>query len=389
MTKTLGSSYVTLLKTSIGSGILSFPFLFKTYGLLAGVILTLLSGLFSVLGLVLYAICSKEIGRTATLSKLATESMPYTRFIVDFSVFLKCFGVALSYLIITRQLLPVLIETLFGSSTLSNPNIALLAFVFFIGPFTYFHRLDKLKYTSFCGVLAIVIVIMAALYRYEYTPIVNKINIDYIVPLSYTWLDGLGKFIFSFTCHQNIFAIHSEMEDNSLPRMKKLIYMVSSSAAVLYISFGTINYLLYGAMVKDDVLENYPNDVLASIVRSLYVLVMGVSYPLQVNPCRAHFINMLSIKTTKTGEDCLRFIVTTGIIITTCLLASTGMNLGVIYSIIGATASTFMCLIFPALFYFNMNIERSVGLVVLSYMAFLFGVFVFTASLYGIVLHNL
>lgn len=388
MATTLASGYVTLLKTSIGSGILSFPYLFKTYGLLVGIVLTLVSGLFSVLGLVLYTICSQEIGRTATLSKLATESMPYTRAIVDFSVFLKCFGVALSYLIITRQLLPVLLDTVFGMSILSSPNVSLLLFVLCIGPFAYFHRLDRLKYTSFCGVLAVVVVTMAAFYRYEYS-LDTSSHIDYVVPLSYTWLDGFGRFVFSFSCHQNIFAIHSEMEDNSLPRMKRLIYMVASSAAVLYISFGVLNYLLYGTTVKDDILENYPNDVLASIVRGLYIVVMGVSYPLQVHPCRSHLINMIPLSPTKTGEKYLRFAATTGIILSTGYLAASGMGLGIIYSVIGATASTFMCLIFPALFYFNMNIDKSVRLVVLSYMAFLFGVFVFLASLSAIVIHNL
>lgn len=388
MATTLASGYVTLLKTSIGSGILSFPYLFKTYGILTGIILTMLSGFFSVLGLVLYAICSQELGRTATLSKLAKESMPYTRVIVDFSVFLKCFGVALSYLIITRQLLPVLVETVFGMSILSDPNISLLAFVSCIGPFAYFNRLDRLKYTSLCGVVAIVVVVVATLYRYKYTPAMATTSVEYLVPLSYTWMNGFGKFVFSFTCHQNIFAIHSEMEDNSLPKMKRLIYMVASSAAVLYISFGILNYLLYGESVKDDVLENYPNDVLASVVRGLYIVVMGVSYPLQVNPCRNHLINIISFST-KSRERLLRFVVTTGIIVATCLLAISGMSLGLIYSVIGATASTFMCLIFPALFYFNMDIVKSKGLVVLSYMAFLFGAFVFAMSLFSIILQNI
>lgn len=388
MATTLASGYITLLKTSIGSGILSFPYLFKTYGILTGIALTMISGFFSVLGLILYAICSQELGRTATLSRLATESMPYTRIIVDFSVFLKCFGVALSYLIITRQLLPVLIETVFGVSILSDPNISLLAFISCIGPFAYFNKLDRLKYTSLCGVVAIVVVVIAALYRYEYTPTSTQSKAEYFVPFSYTWMGGFGKFVFSFTCHQNIFAIHSEMEDNSFPRMKRLIYMVATSAAVIYISFGIINYLLYGDRVKDNVLENYPNDVLASVVRGLYVVVMGVSYPLQVNPCRNHLINIISFAQ-ESRKKLLRFIVTTGVIISTCLLAISGMGLGIIYSVIGSTASTFMCLIFPALFYFNMNITKPKGLVIMSYIAFLFGVFVFTTSLFNIILRSI
>lgn len=388
MHTSLAAGYVTLLKTSIGSGILAFPYLFKTYGLTTGIVLVTFSGFFAVLGMILYTICSKQIGRNATLSILAMHSMPYTRLIVEFSVFLKCFGVATSYLIITKQLLPVLLETIFGSSRMFRPNIVLLCFITIIAPFSYFQKLDKLKYTSFCGVFAIVIVTIASIYRYNYTP--SSENITYLSKSpSYAWLGGFGKFVFAFTCHQNIFTIHSELRDNSLKEMKKLIYLVASSAFIIYVSFGAFNYFIYGDKVKDDVLENYPNDILSSIVRGLYVLVMGVSYPLQVNPCRIYLLNMINIFTTKTEELGLKFIATTSIIIATYTLAASGMDLGVIYTIIGSTASTFMCLIFPALFYFNMNIDRPLYMVILSYMAFLFGVFVFIASIFNIILTHI
>lgn len=389
MNATFSSCFVTLLKTSIGSGALSFPYLFKTYGIIPSIFITMVSGLFAVVGLVLYAICAHEIGRNATLSELASISMPYTKLLVDFSVFLKCFGVALSYLIITRQLLPVIITTVFGDTLINNPKTLLLVFLAFTGPFCYFTKLDKLKYTSFCGVIAIVFVVIATFYRYAHTETSKNVVTLYFTVPNFSYLGGFGKFVFSFTCHQNIFAIHSEMEDNSIPKMKKLIYFVAISALTLYLSFGLVNYLLYGQNVKDNIILNYPNDVLATIVRFLYVIVMGVSYPLQVNPCRTYLIKMTGIKLKDRGNWILSFVFTTAIIIMTYLIAVSGMDLGIVYTIIGATASTFMCLIFPSLFYFNMDIRRSTVLDILSYLSFLFGVFVFCSTIYSVVYHKL
>jgi amino acid permease len=388
MKTTLASGYITLLKTSIGSGILSFPYLFKTYGIVTGIAFSIVSAGFSVLGLFLYAIGCNEIGRGASLSVLADRSVPHTRFLVDCSVFLKCFGVAISYLIITKQLLPVLLATVFGESRLFNPNLVLFLFLCVVGPVTFFDKLDKLKYTSLCGVGAVIAVTAAAFYRYEYTTKIHAANIAYLVPASYEWLGGFGKFVFAYTCHQNIFIIHSEMEDNSLPRMKRLIFMVAVSAIVIYLTFGYANYMLYGDAVRDNVLENYPNDVLASIVRGLYVVVMGVSYPLQVNPCRRYFINMLGIPSKYRGTK-LNASVTLGILIATLSLAVSGMGLGLIYSLIGATASTFICLIFPALIYMNLEIERNATLILLSYLAFLYGIFVFSTSIFSIIKKHL
>lgn len=376
------SCFVTLLKTVIGSGALSFPYLFKTYGILTTCILTFISGSFAIVGLILYINCAKEIGREATLSELAQVAMPYTKLLVDFSVFLKCFGVSLSYLIITRQLISPVFKILTGILNISS-SILLLIFIIIIGPICYFDKLNKLKYTSLCGILSVIFVIIASIYRYKHTIIPQSIIIKYTTPINKTYLNNIGKFVFSFTCHQNIFTIHSEMSNNSFRNMKRLIYSVTITALSLYLTFGYYNYLLYGQNVKDNIIMNFPNDSLGIIVRSLYIIVMGVSYPLQVNPCRIYLIKMLNINEKKYPS--IRFIATTLIIMLTFCIAISNMDLGLVYSIIGATASTFMCLIFPALFYFNMDIDRSILLDVLGYLSFLFGVLVFVSTIYGMI----
>lgn len=386
MNATFPSCFITLLKTSIGSGALSFPYLFMTYGILTTIILTIVSGGFAVVGLILYVNCAKEVGRDATLSELAKISMPYTRILVDFSVFLKCFGVSLSYLIIAKQLLPPIINTISGYTF--NPGLVLIFFLIFVGPFCYFDRLDKLKYTSFCGVLSIIFVIIATIYRYKHTHVPDNILVYYTTPINRSYLNGFGKFVFSFTCHQNIFAVHSEIGNNSITNMRRLIFSVALTALTLYLAFGYYNYLLYGQNIKDNIIMNFPNDILATIVRGLYIIVMGVSYPLQVNPCRTYLIKLTNIEIKKEYHKIIKVFSTTLIILLTYLIAISGMNLGLVYSIIGATASTFMCLIFPALFYFNMDIERSIVLDILGYLSFLFGVFVFSTTIISVVYYK-
>ncbi|KAI5174980.1 hypothetical protein PAEPH01_2114 [Pancytospora epiphaga] len=385
--KTFGGAYVNLLKTSIGSGVLNFPYLFKTYGICPAIFLTILCGYLSATGLVLLATCAQEVGRSADLSRLSQMSIPYARFFVDFAVFLKCFGVSISYVIITRQLLPPFIETLVrGQSLFSDPRLCLFLFLLAIGPFAFFIKLDKLKYTSLLGLLSIITVIFAAVFRYT-VKAEDTVVPRFFMPVSMVWLGGLGKFIFSFTCHQNIFAVNSEMEDNSLARMKNLIYCVSITAFILYMAFGIPNYLLYGEDVADNVLKNYPQDNLATLVRGLYVVVMGVSYPLQVAPARVYLLNMLNVPAVKRKANVLHFAVTIMIIIATYLIAVSGINLGVVYAIVGATASTFMSLLLPALFYFHIDVKRTLLLSIVAYCAFLFGIFVFISTLVSILLN--
>lgn len=388
--KTFASAYVNLLKTSIGSGVLSFPYLFKTYGIVVTFFLTLLTGLFATVGLVLLTICSQVIGRTADLGKLAAQCFPYAKILVDLVVFMKCFGVSLSYVIIASQLLPPLLTNLFlhfhtiNAAFFASVPVSLLLFLGFIGPFVYFSKLDNLKYTSFLGLFSILIVILAASARY-FTTDTSNTKIFFFAPVTFSWLTGMGKFVFSFTCHQNIFSVNAEIDNNSPSVMKKLIYSVSCSSFTLYISFGLINYLVYGQNISENALESYPNDKLGTLARALYVIVMGVSYPLQMAPARTYLLNILGITAQTKKYKIIHFFTTTFLIALTYLMAVSGVRLGIVYSVVGATASCFMCLILPALFYLNFDVEKTRILTIAAYFSFLLGVFIFITTLFAII----
>ncbi len=382
--KTFEAAYLNLLKTSIGSGVLNFPYLFKTYGILLTILLTIITGMFASVGLILLSICAHEVGRTADMSTLSRLAIPHTTIIVNIAVFIKCFGVSTSYVIIARQLLPSFLERITRShSFFTTPAISLLLFVIAVFPFTLLHKMDKLKYTSFIGIICILTVIFATFLRFILDPTSNA-STKIVTPFNLSWLGGLGKFVFSFTCHQNIFAVHSEMENNSPTHIKKLICCVASTAFILYISFGLTNYLIYGDTVKDNVLRNYPEDYLATIVRGLYVIVMAVSYPLQISPARVYLFNIFNISVAKRKIAILHYATTTLLVFLTYIIAATGTQLGIVYSIVGATASTFMCLILPALFYFNIEINKTKYLTVIAYCSFVFGIVVFAVSLTSI-----
>ncbi|KAM0680322.1 hypothetical protein GINT2_001377 [Glugoides intestinalis] len=387
--KSFASAYVNLLKTSIGSGVLSFPFLFKTYGIIITILLTFIIGFLATIGLFLLTLCSQPIGRHADLSNLASQSFAFTRIFIDFVVFLKCFGVSLSYVIITGQILPsILLNFVDPNSILAIPWVSLLIFMLLISPFVYFSKIESLKYTSFVGVASIILVIIAAAIRYINTEITHG-ELALISPITLMWFTGLGKFIFSFTCHQNIFAVNAELDDNSVPNMKKLICAVSVSSFTLYISFGLINYMLYGEDVSDNVLNSYPLDRLGIFVRILYVIVMGVSYPLQLAPARIYFFNMTGITPKMKNYKTIYFTITTLLIMSTYFIAISGVHLGVVYSIVGATASCFMCLILPAIFYIHLNIEKTYFLTIAAYISFMFGVFIFITTIFTMLYINI
>lgn len=374
------SGHVNLLKTMLGSGILSFPYLFSTYGVLPTLCLTFLCAFFSTIGLYILAVCSQKVGRNCNLSLLATECAPYMCIFIDIAVFIKCMGAAVSYLIIVRQLLPQILSRLVTRA--HDSRILLLAFVLCFSPLSYFNKLSKLRYTSICGLLGILFILTATVFRYLYMTASTENKSSLLVHYSAKWPQGLGKFVFAFTCHMNFFTVYNEMEDNTVASMRALTVRVVLIALVSYIVFGYFNSALYGADVHDNVLENYPNDNLALVVKTAYVLTMAFSYPLQVNPCRLYLVSALNIagKKKRVRQAC-SVVITTLIVMATTYIACGDTQLGMVYTIVGSTSSTLLCLILPGIFYLNIDIEKNALLMLFSYIAFLFGTLVFTMSM--------
>eukprot|EP00866_Antonospora_locustae_P002563 jgi/Antlo1/2563/2267 len=109
---------------------------------------------------------------------------------------------------------------------------------------------------------------------------------------------------------------------------------------------------------------------------------MAFSYPLQVNPCRLYLVSALNIagKTKRVRQTC-SVVITTLIVVATTYIACGDMKLGMVYTIVGSTSSTLLCLILPGIFYLNIDIEKNALLMLFSYIAFLFGSLVFSVSM--------
>ncbi|KCZ75620.1 hypothetical protein H311_03400, partial [Anncaliia algerae PRA109] len=221
--------------------------------------------------------------------------------------------------------------------------------------------------------------VVASIYRYKTSDSQIYIEKSYN-DVSFLWIDNFSKFIFAFTCHMNFFSVLHEFQHENKKIMKNISLFVVLSALLFYLAFGYSNYKLYNQGVKDNVLENYPDDSLASLIRLFYVIVMIFSYPLQVNPCRTYFLAMFNIKSKKT-ENIMSVIITTVIIIITYSIAISGIELGVVYKIIGATSSTLMCLILPALYYLKLETDKKRFLIFFSYFTLSLGIFVFISTI--------
>lgn len=211
-----GSSTVNLLKSIIGSGILSLPAAFASYGAIPGTLLLATAALLSAFGLQLLVLAADRIAskglmptRSGNFASLAGPTYPNLWVVFEAAVLVKCTLVATSYLTVATTVSNGIIIALAPNawSIFHSHLFWATLLVCIIAPFTYMHRIDSLKYTSLLGLLGIVyLFILSVILFFTFNDSVAESfsNIRPFVKPSFTSLSKFSVFVFALTCHQNV-----------------------------------------------------------------------------------------------------------------------------------------------------------------------------------------
>ena len=304
---TLASCILNLSNTIIGTGMLGLPGAFSGTGYLGGILLLLLSAIFSAHGLVLLAKSAEITGVfPSSFYSIAHRAMPKFTIFIDFGVALKCFGVATGYLITIADCMvdafDDLVVTGDESSFLSSLALSRRFWVIFgvcaVLPMSFFRTLDSLKRAS-AAALAIVILLAAAVVAYaqgwfgwdpceghnmsiEDPTLVachGKREMFTNVPQT---LQKLPIFIFAFTCQQNIFPIVNEIQNRTMTRLTIVAVTAIGLAFVTYVVVAIEGYNTYGSNLRGNLLLNYPKTHIVTALRLCVATLLILHYPLQM-----------------------------------------------------------------------------------------------------------
>lgn len=289
------SSFVSLVKTIIGAGILSMPYAFSTDGIAVGVLIVLLAALTSGYGLFLQVYVSKYVPPGhATFFNLCSITYPHLSVIFDLAIAIQCFGCAISYLVLIGDLMPTIIQSVPGIDDANARAFWIIASALVCVPLSFLKNLDSLKYTSILGLMAIaymVLLIIAHLFAGDIPPS-ERGEIAW-VPLSFTGVfSTFSIIVFAFTGHQNMFSIINEAADRSLSAMSTLANLTIACASVLFIAVGLAGYLTFGDAVLGNVILLYHSAWSTTFGRICIVFMMLCSFPLMLHPARISVNNI-------------------------------------------------------------------------------------------------
>lgn len=289
------SSFVSLVKTIVGAGILSMPFAFSTDGIAVGVLIVLLAALTSGYGLFLQVYVSKYVPPGhATFFNLCSITYPHLSVIFDLAIAIQCFGCAISYLVLIGDLMPTIILSVPGVDESNIRAFWIIASGLVCVPLSFLKNLDSLKYTSIIGLMAIaymVLLIIGHLFAGD-IPASERGDVAW-VPLSFTGVfSTFSIIVFAFTGHQNMFSIINEAADRSLSAMSTLANLTIGCAAVLFIAVGLAGYLTFGDAVLGNVILLYHSAWSTTFGRISIIFMMLCSFPLMLHPARISVNNI-------------------------------------------------------------------------------------------------
>jgi len=379
-TPMIGGVFV-LANTILGAGMLGLPFAFASCGFLVGPLMLLAFAVCSSTALILLSECADRVGRPATFNSVAEKAIPGVGVIFDTAIAIKCFGVATSYLIVIGDSVPKAIAYFGATGILLERKLWTLAALSIAAPLAYAQKITALRYVSYVALTCVLgITVVIVLFALEPTPAFDPCAghgdvADAFVeeevaggpcrgpvvlvtpPMSI--LRALPLFVFSYTCHQNIFSITNELANPTPSRNASVAAIAVTIALCVYMVLGTSGYATFGSLVAKDILTSYPtSSLVVSIARLSISLVVTSCYPLQAHPSRACVTTILKACGSTMDAGVTHVLITTVFILTTASIALAISDLGLVLSVVGATGSTIISYVLPGASYFLLFPER-------------------------------
>lgn len=195
------SSYINLTNTIVGSGMLGLPYAFANTGWVLGSILISLSGMASIFSLHLLSICASKVPRPASFYSVTEATVPQLSFLIDTAVFLQCFGVSCSYLIVFGGLMPDVMRQIGADDAYQQRQIWVLIGFAIVAPLSCLRKLDALKYTSGLAIIFVVFLTFLIL--------LFAVNVPGLDPCADADDDQCGGEQELFTVNMNTFRVFS------------------------------------------------------------------------------------------------------------------------------------------------------------------------------------
>ena len=368
----LAGGVFVLANTILGAGMLGLPFAFAACGYLVGPVMLVAFATCSTTALVLLSEAADKAGRPANFRSVSEMALPGAGVYIDIAVAIKCFGVATSYLIVVGDSVPKAIVAFGASGVWIDRRTWTLVALACAGPLAFMKQITALRHVSVVALSCVMLIaLMIVAFALGISPDLDPCSeappgecAGPMVPVTGPMeiLRALPLFVFSYTCHQNIFSITNELARPTRSRNASVAMIAVGLALGVYMVLGFSGYYTFGSKVAKDILVSYPkSNVVVSAARLAISLVVTCCYPLQAHPSRVSFTSLvkkLAGEKAVLDEEVLHWTISSLFVCATGGIALVVSDLGLVLSVVGATGSTIVSYVLPGLSYYLLFPDR-------------------------------
>uniref|UniRef100_A0A6I8NZG3 Solute carrier family 38 member 8 n=1 Tax=Ornithorhynchus anatinus TaxID=9258 RepID=A0A6I8NZG3_ORNAN len=286
-----------MLKSSLGAGLLNFPWAFnKAGGITTAVLVELVSLIFLISGLVI-------LGYAASISSQSTYQGVVRELcgqavgkLCEICFIVNLFMISVAFLRVVGDQLEKLCDSLYLNETLSGAapfprpwymdqrfTLSVLCIVVIL-PLSAPREIGFQKYTSILGTLAACYLTLVIMVKYHLQPDSphQEILPHSLRPSSWVFVFNIFPTIcFGFQCHEASVAVYCSMHNRQLTHWFTVSVLSMLICLLIYSLTGIYGYLTFGADVSADVLMSYPgNDVMIIVARLLFGISIITIYPI-------------------------------------------------------------------------------------------------------------
>lgn len=423
----LTAMFVT--KFMIGSSILSVPQIFKTFGIINGLLLTFLFNCTTLISAYLLLKC-KDITKRYSYAIYSKLTMGLTGTILTkLSLILMKVSTNCVHLIVLSSLLRNILLTIFGQEKdgfYFHSKFILIIFALILTPLIFHKDISRFAKFTYLGVLSIIILFISTvilfIYKYTHNEITEfKQKMLYIDGTFGQMFKCFGGYHNAFVFQAQIFAIYLPLFPRSTSNMMKSSLIGSLISSIIYASFGLIGFIMYKDNINDSLIKNLGEELtrfvkenyfMANVLvvcESAFIINSAFSSTLGFFVAKKNLIGLIKFVKKKTekknvgeegtkledldnkgialskddktkekeyvdskGEYIITLILYVGIIV----VAMTTDKIIGFASFSGATVSNFICVICPAIFYLYFSRKKPFNITkVLAIFMFLLGAF--------------
>lgn len=345
------STYLSIIKNIIGSGILALPYSFASMGWLLGACLSCLSLALAAASTWLLVrsaeLVRQEGGEARSYRELAMAAWgPNAARGVDVVIACYTCGPLIAYGKLIVQFLAPPLEHFGAPAAIYSRGFLLPVACCALVPLLAAKSIDGLKFTSLLGNVAIVYAVGVVFVGWLQLgfPVADSVV---AVGQGVRVLQGLALTTGSWNFHYNMPVYYRELKDRSPRRMMGIIAAVYATTFSLYVMFMAGGYLRFGDATESNIINNLPtgSDVVV-ICRLCLGLMIIVTYPVVGFATKSAFAR--AFVGTEDLDPTRRWLLALLLVLAPISISVLVPNIGVVLSLDGAIFGVAQQLVIPA-----------------------------------------